>query len=103
MGTALGVIAGNILPARLVSALSVALYGMFIACFIPPAKQNLILRFVIPMCFLLSYVATRIPYVGDLPEGTRAVILTVIISTVLALVFPVKDDEDGNPSVEDAQ
>ena len=103
VGTALGVIAGNILPARLVSALSVALYGMFIACFIPPAKQNLILRFVIPMCFLLSYVATRIPYVGDLPEGTRAVILTVIISTVLALVFPVKDDEDGNPSVEDAQ
>ena len=102
VGTALGVIAGNVLPARLVSALSVALYGMFIACFIPPAKQNLILRFVIPVCFLLSYVASRVPYVGDLPEGTRAVILTVIISTVLALVFPVRDGDEDNPSKEEA-
>lgn len=101
VGTALGVIAGNILPARLVSALSVALYGMFIACFIPPAKQNLVLRFVIPVCFLLSYVASRLPHVGELPEGTRAVILTVIISTVLALVFPLKDsDVDGAPQEE---
>jgi hypothetical protein len=80
----------------------VALYGMFIACFIPPAKQNLILRFVIPVCFLLSYVASRVPYVGDLPEGTRAVILTVIISTVLALVFPVRDGDEDNPSKEEA-
>ena len=94
IGTALGVIAGNILPARVVSALGVALYGMFIACFIPPAKTNLILRFVIPMCFLLSYVAFRLPYTGQLPEGTRAVILTVIISTVLAICFPLKYEGD---------
>lgn len=101
VGTALGVIAGNILPARLVSALSVALYGMFIACFVPPAKQNQLLRFVIPVCFLLSYIAFRLPYIGELSEGTRSVILTVIISTVLALVFPLKDEGDSkSPEVQ---
>ena len=40
IGTAIGVMAGNILPARIVGALSVALFGMFIAIIIPPAKKN---------------------------------------------------------------
>lgn len=94
IGTALGIIAGNILPARIVSALSVALYGMFIACFIPPAKKDRVLLFAIPVCFLLSYLAFRLPYIGELSEGTRAVILTVVIASVLAIAFPVKDEEE---------
>ena len=94
IGTALGIIAGNILPARIVSALSVALYGMFIACFIPPAKKDKVLLFAIPVCFLLSYLAFRLPYIGELSEGTRAVILTVVIASVLAVAFPVKDEEE---------
>ena len=94
VGTALGIIAGNILPARIVSALSVALYGMFIACFIPPAKKDRVLLFAIPVCFLLSYLAFRLPYIGELSEGTRAVILTVVIASVLAIAFPVKDEEE---------
>lgn len=94
VGTALGVIAGNILPASLVSALSVALYGMFIACFLPPAKKNRILLCAIPCCFFLSYIAFRMPVIGDLSEGTRAVILTVVIATILAVAFPLKDEAE---------
>ena len=41
IGTSLGIIAGNFLPARVVSALSVALYGMFLAIIVPPAKKIL--------------------------------------------------------------
>lgn len=40
MGTALGIIAGNLLPVRAVSALSVALYGMFLAIIIPPRPEE---------------------------------------------------------------
>lgn len=40
MGTALGIIAGNLLPVRVVSALSVALYGMFLAIIIPPRPEE---------------------------------------------------------------
>ena len=94
LGTSLGIIMGNLLPASLVSALSVALYGMFIACFIPPAKKDKVLLFAIPVCFLLSYLAFRLPYIGELSEGTRAVILTVVIASVLAVAFPVKDEEE---------
>lgn len=94
VGTALGIIAGNILPARLVSALSVALYGMFIACFVPPAKHNRILLGAIPASFGISYLAFRMPHLGQLSEGTRAVILTLVIATVLAIAFPLKDEDE---------
>ena len=40
MGTALGIIAGNLLPVRVVSALSVALYGMFLAIIISPPGRT---------------------------------------------------------------
>ena len=40
MGTALGIVAGNLLPLRAVSALSVALYGMFLAIIIPPGPEE---------------------------------------------------------------
>ena len=39
-GTALGAAAGNILPASVVTALGVALYGMFLAIIIPPARRE---------------------------------------------------------------
>lgn len=39
LGTALGIWAGDLLPTNVVSALSVALYGMFLAVIVPPAKK----------------------------------------------------------------
>ena len=38
IGTLLGAVSGSLLPARLLSALNVALYGMFLAVVIPPAR-----------------------------------------------------------------
>ena len=40
IGTALGIIAGNLLPLRAVSALSVALYGMFLAIIHSPGAKE---------------------------------------------------------------
>jgi predicted branched-subunit amino acid permease len=40
LGSAFGVVLGNILPVRIVSALSVALYGMFLAIIIPPSRKD---------------------------------------------------------------
>ena len=43
LGTFFGVIMGNILPPSLVSALSVGIYGMFLAIIIPPARKSKII------------------------------------------------------------
>ncbi|MCQ2592099.1 MAG: AzlC family ABC transporter permease [Treponema sp.] len=93
IGTSLGIIAGNILPARVVSALSVALYGMFIAIIIPPAKKDLIITIAIVVSFISSYLCGIIPGIKTLSGGTRTIILTVVISAIIALIKPVKDEE----------
>lgn len=92
LGTGLGILAGNILPLRVVSALSVALYGMFIAIIIPPSKKDKMVLISVIISFLFSYLSTYyIPYIKDLSSGTRTVILTLIISTLMALLAPRKD------------
>lgn len=94
-GTAFGVIAGNILPLRVVSALSVALYGMFLAVIIPPAKKDKVVGVCVVLSFLLSFLASRLPVISTLSEGTRTIILTVLIATAAALLFPVKSADEG--------
>ena len=93
VGTALGNIAGDLLPARLTSALGVALYGMFLAVIIPPAKKDKILAGLVVFCFAASYAMSRLPIVSAIPEGTRILILTVIIASAAALLFPHGDEE----------
>lgn len=92
IGTSLGIIAGNFLPARVVSALSVALYGMFIAIIIPPAKKSLTIAIAVIVSMISSYVCTIAPYVKELSGGTRTIILTVVISAIVALIKPVEDE-----------
>ena len=94
IGTMLGIIAGSFLPVRAVSALSVALYGMFFAVIIPPARKSKIIAGIIAVCFALSYACTLIPWVKDLSEGTRTIILTVVLSSAAAILFPRKEQEE---------
>ena len=93
LGTSLGIIAGNMLPARVVSALSVALYGMFIAIIVPPAKKNLTIAIAVIISFISSYLCTILPVIKTLSSGSRTIILTVLISSVAAIVKPVSDNE----------
>ncbi|MBQ1915802.1 MAG: AzlC family ABC transporter permease [Selenomonadaceae bacterium] len=92
VGTAVGVAAGNILPIEAVSALSVALYGMFLAVIIPPARQDKIVGVLVLLSFLASFVAVHLPGLMELSGGTRTIILTVLLSGLAAYFFPVKED-----------
>ncbi len=101
LGTCLGVIMGNVLPVKLVSALSLALYAMFIAIIIPPATSNKILAFLIPVSMLVSYAFSVLPVVSSISSGTRIIILTVVIAGVAAVLFPVEDEEEDHKAKED--
>ena len=93
-GTALGIIAGNLLPLRAVSALSVALYGMFLAIIIPPARKSKIVAALVAISFFLSFVCNYLPGISALSDGTRTILLTVLISAAAAILFPVKQEAD---------
>lgn len=96
LGTALGIWAGDLLPTNVVSALSVALYGMFLAVIVPPAKKHIVIKIAVLVSFLSSYLFYIIPYVKNLSGGTKTIILTVSISALLAVIKPVPSDITSN-------
>ena len=93
LGAFFGVIMGNILPQSLVSALSVGLYGMFLAIIIPPARKNKIIAFLVIISMALSLIFRVLPVISGISEGMRVIILTVVISLAAAVLFPVEDEE----------
>lgn len=95
-GTATGIVAGGILPGRLVSALSVALYGMFLACIMPEARRHRIVAVLIIISFVLSYIANEAAVFASISSGTKTIILTVLIAAVAAIVFPHPEVEDDD-------
>ena len=92
-GTFLGVLSGSILPARILSALGVALYGMFIAVIIPPAKTDKIIRGIVLVSMAVSFVFTIIPVLNQISSGFRIILLTLLIAGTAALLFPIKSEE----------
>ncbi|WP_297998929.1 AzlC family ABC transporter permease [uncultured Phascolarctobacterium sp.] len=91
LGTACGIIAGSALPERIVSALSVALFGMFLAIIIPPARESRVILTVVLTSFIASFVATYVEPLAQLTGGTRTIILTVAIAAGAAWFSPVSD------------
>ena len=93
LGAFFGVIMGNVLPSAVVSALSVGLYGMFLAIIIPPARKNKVIALLVIVSMSASLVFTKTPILMNLSEGMRVIILTVVISLLAAVLFPVKEDD----------
>ncbi len=91
LGTLLGVVLGGVLPARLLSAFSIALYGMFIAVLLPPARQSRVLMGLVIASMLASALFTYAPLLGSLSSGMRIILLTVLLSAGAALLFPIKE------------
>lgn len=93
VGTAFGVLAGNALPDRAVSALSVALFGMFLAIIIPPARKNQPVLLFVLLSFGASFAASRL--LPGLSGGMRTILLTVILASAAAALFPVREAVNG--------
>ena len=98
-GTFVGVVLGDVLPLPIISALSVGLYGMFISIFIPEARKNRVVLGLVAVSFAASFACSVLPFVSKISEGIRIIILTVVISLVAALLFPIKENE-GKKSEE---
>ena len=94
-GCAAGIIAGGLLPSNIVTALSVALYGMFIAIIMPPARADRNVLYAIAASFALSGLFAIAPIVSEWSAGTRTIILTVVISMAAAWIKPVGNEDDG--------
>ena len=90
----LGAVAGTLLPVFLRNALGIAIFGMFLAIIIPPARKNKVVAALVALSFALSFACNYLPGIASLSDGTRTILLTVLISCGAALLFPVKNDAE---------
>lgn len=92
-GTMLGIIAGNILPGNVVTALSVAIYGMFLAIIIPPARKDRIVAGLVAVSFVCSFALNRLVSPEALSDGMKVILLTVVLSAAAAILFPLPEEK----------
>ncbi len=94
LGTYLGAVMGSIMPSGVLSAMNVALYGMFIAVIVPPAKKDKIIALVIAVSMVSSLMFSILPGLKSLSSGITVIILTVVISLAAAILFPVEPKKE---------
>ncbi len=92
LGTLFGAGAGNILPAAIVSALGIAIYGMFVAIVVPETKKSKATAFCVLTAIALSCAFEYIPILSVVPSGFAIIICAVVASAVFAVVAPIGEE-----------
>ncbi len=92
-GTLLGAAADQILPASVLSALGVAIYGMLVAVVVPASRKSKTVALVVLIAVMLSSAFKWIPGLNTVSGGFSIIICGLIAATVGALVRPVEGEE----------
>jgi predicted branched-subunit amino acid permease len=95
LGTAAGALATSVMPPSLSSAMGIALYGMFIAIIIPPARENKKVLIAVVIAVLSSVVFSFAPLLNRLSSGWTIIIITVLVSSLCATLLPIETEEEG--------
>lgn len=96
-GTALGTIMDNFMNQQLQNSAAIALYCMFIALVLPPAKHHKDIRFVVLLTILLRICFTVVPVLNQITSGYSIIICASISAFIGALRYsPISE----NPEVQ---
>lgn len=87
LGTLLGAVAYSLLPQSIQVALGIAIYGMFIAIIIPPARKERSVLFVVIVGAITSCVLTWL----KISSGFAVIICAIIAAGLGAICFPIKE------------
>lgn len=93
LGTFLGAFLGNVLPASVMSALGLALYGMFVAIVVPEMKKEKAVIIAVIIAALLSTAFTYVPILNKVSVGISISICAIASAVIVAILFPVDDDD----------
>lgn len=101
-GTVLGVVANNLLPVRIQSALGISLYGMFVALVIPTAKLKKSVMTVVIISMTISLTLYFAPGLNRISSGFAIIICTILASMIGAFLFPDAGEKNPDDNVEEA-
>lgn len=88
LGTLLGAMICSSLPETLASAMGIALFAMFIAIIIPPAKRQRKIAVIILISAGLSCAIRYLPFLSFISSGFGTIIATLIAASIGAICFP---------------
>jgi len=94
LGTLLGAVAGNILPNSVKYALGIAIYGMFVAIVLPPAKKDHGIQLAAGLAIAFSLILAYMPIFSFVTSGFSVIICALLASVAAALLFPIKEEEE---------
>ena len=94
-GTLLGAVAGGLLPPFFRSALGIAIYGMFLAIILPPARRDKPVRLVVILAAALSIAFRYLPGLNRVPSGYAIILCAVISAAAGAALFPVGEEAES--------
>ena len=95
-GTLTGAVAGNILPDIVISALGLAIYGMFIAIVVPVIKEEKATALCVGVAVILSCIFYYAPVLKEIPTGFTVIICAVVASALFAFIKPITIEEIKN-------
>ncbi len=95
LGTLFGAILGSILPERLMSALSLAIYGMFVAIVVPEMKKSHPVVLVVILAIALSCLFYYVPFLSTISSGITITVVAIASAVIGSLLFPVADEADA--------
>lgn len=94
LGTLAGALAGDILPARLTSALGITIYGMFVAIVIPAMKERKATAWCVLLAVTLSCAFRYLPLLSEVSSGFAIILCAVTASALLAYLAPLEQEGD---------
>lgn len=94
-GTLIGAVATSLLPEIVTDAMGIALYGMFIAIIVPPAREMKSVLFAVVLAIVASCGFTYLPVLNKVSSGWSVIIVTVVVSAIAAFLFPVEEKEEA--------
>ena len=91
LGTALGALICSSLPLSLSFAMGIALYGMFIAIIIPPARKSKKVVAVLVFSVAITCILRYVPRLSEISSGFRVIIATVLSAGICAKLYPIEE------------
>ena len=101
-GTVCGALLGNVMPTGVMSALGLALYGMFIAVVVPEMKADHPVCLVVAAAAGLSCAFYFLPFLQQVPSSMAITICAIIAAAFGAVLFPVEEETDTGDAQEAA-
>ena len=92
LGTFLGAILGNVLPTSVMSALGLAIYGMFVAIVVPVMKEEKAVIIAVIIAAALSTAFKYVPFINKVSIGISISICAIVSAAIVAILYPVSDE-----------